>query len=30
MGNFQNKEKILKLAADLDNDLEKMDIELLI
>lgn len=30
MGNNQSKEKILKLAEDLDNDLEKMDIELLI
>jgi hypothetical protein len=30
MANSQNKEKILKLASDLDNDLEKMNIEALI
>jgi len=30
MNNVQNKEKILKLASDLDHDLEKMDIEALI
>jgi hypothetical protein len=30
MENIQNKEKILKLASDLDNDLEKMDIEALV
>ena len=30
MTTYQNKEAILKLASDLDNDLEKMDVEALI